>query len=874
MKKILIVMLCVIPCFWVQAQKVKSYSKTPSYVMVQLEKGLMMLHPLDDNAIRVQVFGDKPQNDTSLILSAPTLQPEFQVKAGRNEIIVTTKLLQARVNRNTGLVRFLDKNGKLLLSEAQGGRTLIPSQIGEFPVYSAGQTFDSPDDEFISGTGQFQDGYLNIRGLSRRLTQVNTQIAIPYIYSNKGYGLLWHNYGLTEFNPSDMKVDLSPVSGTGETINVEVTGTEGSRIEQREFKGYTGSLSIQQKGKYALLLDVGRKMARKHSLIINDKEIINFNNYWLPPTASTLLELEAGNHTVLINGEKNDNPSLYYRRVDATTTFHSPVAQGIDYVVFAGTADESIASYRRLTGEVPLMPRWSLGYIHCRERFSSQKQLIETAREFRKRNIPVDMIVQDWQYWGKYGWNAMKFDEKDYPDPAGMVDELHSMNMRLMLSVWAKADPGSEIGKELSQNNYFIPGTNWVDFFNPAAAACYWENFSSRLLKPFKIDAWWQDATEPENDDLAGRMINNGTMPGEMLRNAYPLFVNRTVYEGLRKDNPNQRVFILTRSAFPGQQKYAAATWSGDVGNDWETLRRQITAGLSYSITGQPYWTTDCGGFFRPENQYADTLFHERFLRWFQFATFCPLQRVHGYKTDTEFWNYGSVVETEALRYLKLRYRLLPYLYSHAAAITFDGYTLMRPLVMDFPTDKVALQQNYVYMFGTSLLVAPVVQQGIAQQEVYLPDHKGGWFDFWDNTYYRGSQTVKVDVPIWKIPVFVKSGSIIPLGPEMQYSEEIKNDTIELRVYTGCDGAIKLYSDDGISYGYEQGELATIAIRWDEGKQALYFDTREGSYPDMNETVCFKVYWVNPASKEQKVTEYIKYTGRQLIVRPNNSINY
>lgn len=309
---------------------------------------------------------------------------------------------------------------------------------------------------------------------------------------------------------------------------------------------------------------------------------------------------------------------MYWHKVTDQTAFRSPVAQALDYTVFAGTADEVIGSYRELTGPAPMMPLWSLGYIHCRERYNTQQELLENAREFRQRKLPIDVIVQDWQYWGKHGWNAMRFDEERYPDPVGMVRELHDMNIRLMVSVWSKIDPNSEVGKQVSAKGYYIPESEWVDFFNPEAAAFYWSNFSKKLLKAYHIDAWWQDATEPENDDLQNRRINSGRMPGELLRNVYPMYVNKTVYEGLRKDDPDRRALILTRSGFSGMQRYAAATWSGDVGHDWETLRRQIAGGLSQMATGLPWWTYDAGGFFRPSNQYTNTEFHEQFLRCFR----------------------------------------------------------------------------------------------------------------------------------------------------------------------------------------------------------------------------------------------------------------
>ena len=348
-------------------------------------------------------------------------------------------------------------------------------------------------------------------------------------------------------------------------------------------------MDVPRSGSYSLLLDVGQRMARKYYLVIDGQKIVDVNNLWLPPTTSAIVELTAGKHDIEVQGERNDKPVLYWRPVSEETVFRSPVAQMLDYTVFAGNGDEVIASYRELSGPAPMMPLWSLGYIHCRERYNTQAELLENAREFRERKLPIDMIVQDWQYWGKYGWNAMKFDEDRYPDPGSMMKELHEMDVRLMISVWSKIDAQSEVGKQAKEKGYYIPGSDWIDFFNPDAAAFYWQNFRTGLLK-YGIDAWWQDATEPENDDLQNRRINREQTPGEVYRNVYPMYVSKTIYEGLRQDDPDRRAMIFTRSGFSGMQRYAAATWSGDVGHDWETLRRQIVGGLGQMAPGLPWW--------------------------------------------------------------------------------------------------------------------------------------------------------------------------------------------------------------------------------------------------------------------------------------------
>ena len=681
-------------------------------------------------------------------------------------------------------------------------------------------SFLSPKDEYLYGLGQFQDGYSNVRGLSRRLTQVNTQISIPMLLSSKGYGLLWNNYGLVEFNPGDHKVELLRKQGMGASEEVDVTSTEGGRRERRERHLFEATVDVDEAGEYSLLLDVGQKMARRHNLSIDGRQVIEMQNLWLPPTASAIVTLTKGRHTLSAELTRDDAPVLYYRKVTEETVFSSPVARAVDYTVFVGTPDEIIATYRELTGECPLMPRWALGYIHCRERFHSSEEILQTANRFRQEQMPVDVLVQDWQYWGKYGWNAMRFDEEYYPDPKALTDSLHRMNMRLMVSVWSKIDKSSEVGKQMQADNFYIPGTDWIDFFNPEAAAAYWKNFSQRLV-PLGIDAWWQDATEPENDDLVGRRVNNGKWSGEEVRNVYPLLVNKTVYEGLTANlstltaNPAQRSMILTRCGFPGIQRYGSAMWSGDVGNDWETFRRQITAGLGMQAAGIPWWTYDAGGFFRSGNQYTDKAYIERMLRWIETSVYLPLMRVHGYMSNTEPWNYGAEAQQIISDCLKERYRLLPYIYSVAAAISFEGSTLMRPLVFDFADDTEALKQKHEYMFGPALLISPVTEPEVTTWKTYLPKTQGGWFDYHTGKHYADGQTVTTKVSKAYIPVFVRAGSIVPVSGD------------EVLVYPGTDGTFTLYEDDGTTTAYQQGKCSRTTFRWRDAKKKLSISPRK-----------------------------------------------
>lgn len=834
----------------------------------------LRLMPLTESTVRV-VRSRGTAHELPELVYLPVKTPAYTLKKEEGGYILSLKGVKVKVSVSDGRISFLSSDGKLILGE--DGSQIQSSSVQGEKTYVSTQTFHSPFDEYLYGLGQFQDGYLNVRGLTRRLTQVNTQIAIPFVMSNKGYGLLWNNYGLTDFNPASSVIVLQKTGVSGDKVTVNVTSTEGGKEEVRESNVFIGNLKVESDGQYALMLDVGNTMARRHNLEIDGRTVVDLNNLWLPPTVSVLVDLKAGEHCLKAELTKEDTPKLYFRKVDQTTTFRSPVSNGIDYTFFAGTADEVITSYRKVTGEVPMLPAWALGYIHCRERFHSQKELLETASRFRNEKLPVDLMVQDWQYWGKYGWNAMRFDEANYPSPREMVDSLHRMDMRLMLSVWSKVDQNSVLGKRMAEKAYYIPGTPWIDFFNPEAASFYWQNFRDSLVLPIGIDAWWLDATEPENDDLVGRRVNHSSYPGEVFRNVYPLVVNKTVYEGLRslsahgekQGSFSPRTVLLTRSEFPGIQRYGVATWSGDVGNDWDTFRRQIVAGLGISVCGLPWWTYDAGGFFRPgDAQYTDVHFHERFSRWLQTSVFLPLMRVHGYMTNTEFWNYGDKVTEMARKSLALRYHLLPYIYSEAAWVSLEDGTMLRPLVMDFPQDALALSLKYQYMFGRSLLVSPIVEEGPTTWKTYLPFVQGGWYDFYDNRHLS-SGWVQTSVSPDYIPVFVKSGTILPLASG--YADEAKmalQSEWEIRVYTGTDGTYQLYEDNGTDCEYEKGACSCIRLTWNEKDATLVIGKRKGTFVGMKPVRKLKI--VKVASSFNGAVEVVEksvvYKGEELKV--------
>lgn len=843
-----------------------SDSKAPSTDWVlSTPQGTLRITPLSDRAMRVRFLPPRAaaqEAAPSLTLLPGRTPPRLKQTEGNATTSLALPAIRCEVDKATGTLRFFDRQGQLLLSEALGSRRLTPTRLGDEPVFIAEQAFESPAGERLYGTGCFQDGAMDLRGLPRRLTQVNTQISLPFMLSSRGYGLLWHNMGMAELNTPEQPVALTRAGADGKTELVDVTTTTGNAQVERKGVRYEGVFRTETAGRYAFLLDVGRNMGSRHSVEIAGKSCVEMSNHWLPPTVGFVVELPAGEHHVRVNAEEQDKPSLHFGPARARTTWRSPVAEAIDYVVIAGpSADEVMAGYREISGATPILPRWAYGYIHCRERFRSSREIVDTLKEFRRRKLPVDVMVQDWQYWGRHGWNAMRFDEAHYPDPAALVRELHDMDARFMLSVWAKVDRKSELGRATAAAGHYIDNTDWVDFFDPQAAAFYWQQQRERLLS-LGIDAWWQDATEPENDDLVGR--NTAAGRGERVRLAYPFHVTRAVYEGQRQAQPNQRVMILTRSAFPGQQRHASATWSGDIGHDWDTLKRQIPAGLNMAAAGYAYWTVDAGGFFRPgDGQFTDKAYHERFLRWFQYATFLPLQRVHGYMTDTEFWRYGDKVEAVSRQYLELRYRLLPYLYSVAHEVHAKGTPIMRPLVFDFPEDPQALDQAHSYLFGRVLHVAPVVAPGVASWPVYLPQSAGGWVDFWTGERRAGGRVHDVPSPLERIPLHLRAGSILPLGPVLQSTAEATGEVMDLFVVPGRDGSFDLSEDGGLDYAYEKGGLSVIRLSWDDKRSVLKLSARRGRFDGMLQTRRFRLHRVGPGQPplQSASLQELVYTG-------------
>lgn len=746
-------------------------------------------------------------------------QAGARVAVSSGEVRLSTRSLQVVVSRSTGRVQFLDLQGQPVLEEPlQGARRLKPVHVSGMSTLEPQQLFLTRPDEAFYGLGQRQEGFLNWRDIPVRLQQVDAQIAIPMAVSNKGYGIFWNNPARTDFNPTDHEFRI-------DSKTKQVTFTSGPA-------GTYGFLAAGGTGREEI------------SLKVNDQTIAQLKAYLVPYATSGKMALAANTQYMLTMQGGGDQASIFIKDPTESnlTGFRSEVGESIDYYFLYGPSPNKVISeYRSLTGEAPMFPKWAYGFLQCREHYSSQSQLLDAASGFRERKIPVDAIIQDWQYWGKYGWNAMRFDEQNYPEPQQMITQLHAENLKFLISVWSKFDPGTPIYNEMKSSSLLVPDTEWFDAFSPAARDLYWSHMRDGLFRK-GVDGWWLDATEPEFDPLKGKKTALGG--GELVRNAYPFYVTKAVFEGQKVAQPDQRVFILTRAAYAGQQRHAAASWSGDIGAGWDVLRKQIPAGLNFTASGIPYWTTDVGGFGRPKDQHESTAYHEILTRWFEYGVFCPLFRIHGNNSETEIWKYGAWVEANFRTYDDLRYRLLPYIYSTAWSVTHDGANLMRALPLDYRDDQAVAELDDEFMFGPSMLVNPITHPGVTTQNVYLP-REPSWINFWTGQRATGGAKIAVAAPLETIPVFVKAGSIVTLGPREQFASE-KSDPIELRIYTGADADTTLYEDNGRDNSYEHGAYAQTAIHWNESKKTLTVDARRGRFANMAESHTFQIVWVRP----------------------------
>jgi len=604
----------------------------------------------------------------------------------------------------------------------------------------------------------------------------------------------------------------------------------------------------------------------------------------------------------------NYSPTIFEDNPESTS-FKSDVGDCVDYYfMYGGNADGVIARMRDLTGQVPMFPLWTYGYWQSKERYKSQDETVGVVRKYRELGVPLDGIIQDWQYWGNnYLWNAMEFLNTEFYDPQKMIDDVHNLNAHMIISIWNSFGPKTKPYRDLDKigalmnfqtwpqsgsqkwppNMDYPSGVRVYDPYNPEARDIYWKYLNEGIFS-LGMDGWWMDSSEPDHLQCKPSDFDNKTYLGSFrkVRNAFPLMTVGGLYQHQRSVTSDKRVFILTRSAFAGQQRYGANTWSGDVVASWDALRNQISAGLNFSLCGIPYWNSDIGGFFlwNFRRKLDDANYRELYARWIQFGAFCPMMRSHGADAPREiyqFGNKGDKIYDAIEKFINLRYRLLPYIYATSWDVTANQSTMTRALVMNFADDKQALDINDQYMFGKSLLVCPVTTpmysknseedfSTIRTRQIYLP--KGAhWFDFWTGEKNIGGQTIVKETPIDIMPLYVKAGSILPIGPKVQYAIEKKWDNLEIRVYPGADGEFTLYEDENDNYDYEQGAYSTIIFKWDNEKKTLTINDRHGSFPGMLTERQFNIVKVAAGTGTGMDTvktydKVVTYKGKKVVV--------
>ena len=837
--------------------------------------------------------------EKSLVVLDRESKPEFVIskKDGR----LSTARVSAVVDPHSGNVSFYDADGKLILQEDR--REFSPIEVEGTKGWTVRQVFKSDEDEGFYGLGQHQADEFNYKGLNEELYQYNTKISVPFIYSTKHYGILWDSYSFCRWGDPRDYAHLNEVFKLYDKNGVEgaLTGTyvpmRGETLVRREeainqeylitpkcekvqgapdfnFFGsdvsFEGEIEATEDGIFRFLL----YYAGYTKVYLDGTEVVPeiWRTAWNPNSHKFNYALKAGERVpIRIEWQPDGGVSYCGLRVlspvdeeeQAKMSWWGEMQDQIDYYYIAGdNADSVISGYRTLTGKAPIMPKWAMGYWQSRERYTTQDEVVGTMREFRDRGIPVDNIVQDWQYWKDDQWGSHEFDEKRFPDPVAMVDSIHAMNGRFMISVWPKFYQGTEHFDEFDSKGWMYKTAitdsviDWLgymqsfyDAYDPGARKLFWQQMYDHLY-PLNVDAWWMDASEPNIHDCTDmdyrKKLAGPTALGPSAKyfNAYALMNAQAIYEGQRSVDPDRRVFLLTRNGFSGLQRYSTASWSGDIGTRWEDMKTQISAGLNYSLSGIPFWGQDIGGF-SVENRYANAQrlynrsgvenadlkeWRELQARWHEWGVFCPLYRAHGQYPTREPWNiapeghpaYEAIVAAD-----RLRYELMPYIYTMAARVYLDDYTIMRPLVMDFGDDLNTRHIGDQFMFGDAIMVCPVYEYQARSREIYLPE--GLWYDFYTGECLEGAGNFLVDAPYDHCPVYVRAGSIIVTQSAVESTAETAEKLI-VNVWEGADADFTLYEDDGLSYNYENGDYALTDIHWDNTARKLTVSAREGNY--------------------------------------------
>jgi alpha-D-xyloside xylohydrolase len=694
-----------------------------------------------------------------------------------------------------------------------------------------------------------------------------------------------------------------PAAAKAKTVAATGGQNTAGNAVQKQTVVWTGNVTADKTGLHKFRLYVSSYV----KLFADGKELVDqWRQNWNPWYRNVELPMVAGKPVALrVEWEPNAGYiALLHndpRPADEQHSigFASEAGHAVDYYYVGATdMDGVISGYRQLTGKAVMLPEWTYGFWQSRQRYKDANEILDTVAGYRKRGLPLDNIVEDWFYWREDAWGSHEFDPARFPDPKGMIDKIHAQNAHFMISIWPKFYPTTANYKELAAagavytRNLDAHEKDWVgkgyentdyDPYNPKGRAIYWRQVKERLAT-LGVDAWWMDASEPDIhsnltiEQRAYRMGPTAMGPGGAFFNSFPLVHASGVADGWRAFKPDTRSFILTRSGFAGLQRTGAAVWSGDVAGRWDDLRNQISAGVNFSMSGIPNWTHDIGGFAEEDrytNQLAADLpeWRELNLRWFQFGAFSPLFRSHGEFPYREIWEIapeGSDTYKSLEYYDKLRYRLMPYIYTLAADTYQHDGTIMRGLVMDFPADPKVRSIDDQYLFGHALLVAPVTEFKARERQVYLPAGTG-WYDLYSGRFEQGGRTIAAAAPYERIPVFVRAGSILPTGPELQYTREKPDAPLTLTVYAGADGRFSLYEDDGTSLGYQKGAFARVPMVWNDKAGTLTIGAREGRYAGMTESRVFHIRWVGPNAARgvdaEGADETVTYTGKPLTLK-------
>ncbi len=891
------------------------WEKTTDGVLIRLhnETKQLRLSVVNEKTIHVSATADRFSEEASLVVEKTPVTVAWDASEIDGQVVLQTSELKVYADLRTGEVKFTDLDGRILLQENNGGgKTFTPMQVEGTSGYAVRQVFESPTDEAFYGLGQHQADEFNYKGKNETLFQYNTKVSIPFFVSNKNYGIYWENYSMTKFGDirdydqlSQFKLYDTNGNEGGLTASYYVNSDPNQVFATRQertidYENLETVLNFPEKLPFdnALIVwegDLEATVSGLHRFLLYyagytkiwiDGELMadKWRTAWNPSVAKFNVNLEAGKKRH-IRLEWHPDGGISYIGLKALSpvapeeqnklSLYSEMADQIDYYFIKGDSmDDVIKGYRSLTGKAQVMPKWAMGFWQSRERYKTQDELLGALAEFRRREIPIDNIVLDWSYWPQDAWGSHEFDAARFPDPAAMVQGVHDLNAKIMISVWPKFYASTEHYKEFDEKGWMYQRAvkdsirDWIaqgyigsfyDAYSAGARELFWNQMKEHLYSK-GFDAWWMDASEPDIlsnasvDYRKALMTPTALGPSTKYFNTYALMNAMAIYNGQRAADNDTRVFLLTRSGFSGLQKYGAVTWSGDIGTCWEDYKAQISAGLNHSMSGNPYWTMDIGGFcvqkkFERAKEGSEEINEWRELntRWTQFGAFAPLFRTHGQYPFREVYNiapeshpaYKTIVY-----YDKLRYRLMPYIYSLTGQVYFNDYTIMRPMVMDFGYDTAVNNIGDQFMFGPSLLAAPVYAYKVREREVYFPKDTE-WYDFYTGRYMAGNGKQTVAAPYERMPLFVKAGTILPIGEELQYTSEKPDAPVTLYVFAGKDASFTLYEDEGTNYNYEKGKFATIPFTYNEATGQLVIGQRVGEFDGMVQQRMFHIVLVD-----------------------------